>query len=350
MKVFIFGAGASYGAPTETIWDKFRAPLTDAIFNGVYGEYAKSVGLSIVDITRFTEEIKKFPTLENWLTDKWEKAKSKNDPKIKDIYFREIALISIYIWYMLLKISESIYLNERGVRDHNAYRILLRKLQQADQMPGLISFNYDLFLDFAFKDVYGETLGSIDEYLDNNFIKPHGSVNWLLNKRADDPEIDLSKEHNLDTKTRINMTIKYLYREAQIDFDPVIKDPDHRDIYILSDLYRVFKNQYFYPLIFIPILKKDFSTIHGFEDKVIKQGHEMISKAREIYLIGYGAKDDIIKTLLPSAKEGTKLYVVAPNSADKIMSEVLKMAPRLVKGDVPYKGTFVDFVNFKSFT
>ncbi len=105
----------------------------------------------------------------------------------------------------------------------------------------------------------------------------------------------------------------------------------------------VFSNQYFYPLIFMPLSSKLYPFVDGFSETIIQRSKELIKKATEIYLIGYNAKDDIIKDILLEAPAPTPLHIVKNGSAEQTMEEVLHLAPSLlVRGNASNFG-FRDF-------
>lgn len=246
-----------------------------------------------------------------------------------------------YIWLTLINVSKWTYDNKFQCREDNAYVTLMGKLFEKDIPFGMINFNYDLLLDFAYKDIFRLSFHSIDDYLNNNYIKPHGSVNWLLNRRDDDRMMNVYTEHNMDTRVRLSTAIQLMFKDSPIPIEGLlVKDPDHRDLYVVDDLLRAFDSQYFYPLIFLPLTSKAYSSISGFENKVMATGSELLMQASEIYLIGYRANDDIIKEMLSKARPETKLHVVGVGSAKEIMHRVLGLVNNLKEGEIYDKGFY----------
>lgn len=345
MKIFIFGAGASRGAQQGNVHEYAIAPLTNELFNPRYQQFANIVGLSEASMNTYRDEISKVESFEKWLTAEWDKTEL-----IKEIWAKEaqkglLAQIAFYIWLVLRSVTKWTYDNSGNSRETNTYLAFMKKLLTKQAQFGLINFNYDLLLDFAYKDVYRITFHDLDDYLDRNYVKPHGSINWLLEKRDDDHRIDLVHEHHMDTRIRLDTAISLMFRDAPIPMSGLlIKEPNHRDLYLeIDDLFRVFNNQYFYPLIFLPLTAKVYSSISGYEEKILAKGRELITKADEVYLIGYRADDDVIEDLLTSAPKGTQLNVVGIESAEDIMSNVLKWAINLKRGTV-YSDGFHRFV------
>lgn len=72
----------------------------------------------------------------------------------------------------------------------------------------------------------------------------------------------------------------------------------------------------------MPLTIKQYNQIEDFQETFIENGKQLISKAQEIYLIGYRARDEIVDDLLKKAKEGTKLYVVNRDDRLKIAKDI----------------------------
>lgn len=341
MKVFVFGSGASKDAQHGTVHDSSIPPLTNELFDHRYSEMAVRIGLNDPTMNTLRNKIAEYAYLEDWLTEEWDKINSLREVRSINRQRGFLAQVLFYVWLVLINVSKWNYENTFQSRETNAYQELMRKLFDKDEPFGLINFNYDLLLDYAYKDQFRLAFNSIDDYLDANYVKPHGSVNWFLSKRAGDVSIDLTKEHNLDTRSRLDTAISLMFKDSPIPIEGLqVKEPDHRDIYTIDDLLRSFDNQYFYPLIFLPLTSKAYSSISGFEDKIISKGKEMMSSAREIFLIGYRANDVLIEEMLKNVSHGTKVHVIGKKSAAEIMERVLKMNPNLEKGTISEDGFY----------
>lgn len=339
MRIFIFGAGASKGAQQGVVHDIAKAPLTNELFDIRYQNFADMVGLSEATMNNYRQQISGFPFFEDWLTKEWNDIKLKKETRTRDAQKGFLAQIAFYIWLLLINVSKWTYENQYKNRENNSYLVLMNKLLTKDEPFGLINFNYDLLLDFAYKDSHKLIFNNLDDYLNNNYVKPHGSVNWLLSKRTDDRDIDLNHEHNMDTRIRLDTAINLMFKDSPIPIEGVIvRDPNHRDLYTVDDILRSFGRQYFYPLMFLPLTSKEYSSISGFENKIMKKGRELLSESSEIYLIGYRANDEIIKNILALTPEGTKLNVVGNTSANSIMDNVLGWERKLVRGTVYQQG------------
>src|SRR5260370_35432486 len=184
MKIFIFGAGAYKGSQGQVDNPSFVSPLTDELFDEEYRGYATYGQYEILsksELSKCANESKKMGSVEQWLTQRWNNISNFSQPrnqKVEKIFFGRV---TFYIWQLLQAVSSQTY------NSSNAYALLMEKLRISDQPFGLISFNYDTLLDRAVIDVFDETLTSFDDYNNFPFVKPHGSVNWILGKRASDP-------------------------------------------------------------------------------------------------------------------------------------------------------------------
>lgn len=325
MKVFIFGAGASKASQVDFIKISERSPLMDELFNDVYQVYAEMVGLTNSELNYCREGVGSVGSVEKWLTDRWEKVSTYKTVRTQDTERNFFGRAALYIWLSLLKISETY--NEK-----NLYHTFLRKLKMADEEYGLINFNYDLLLDRAIQDVCGYTLNSRQSYIVKaKYIKPHGSVNWLVPKRISDPGVQI--EYNMETRVRLDIMSENMFRDETLSLNGLqIIEPNHRDLREIDHMIRRFQDQYFYPIILMPLTTKQYDRIKDFQETVIESGKELLSKTDEIYLIGYRARDDIVKELFSNVKPGTKLNIVSNNKAESIAEAVLEWKPNLKKG------------------
>jgi len=344
MKIFVFGAGASQGSQgVGVIPDECKAPLSDELFDLRYQKYANAVGLNESTMNEYRNDRLADTSFESWLTNQWRKIDSINNPLAKNAQKGFLAQIAFYIWYLLINVSKWTCNNKGESRNRSEYLFLMKNLRKMDCAFGLINFNYDLLLDYACIDTFKITFQNIDDYLAFNYVKPHGSINWLLKKREVEPNID---RHELDvnTKVRLNTAINRMYSGDPIPINSVVvKEPDHRDLYTLDNLIYSFNQQYFYPLIFLPLTAKAYSSIAGFEEKIVGKANSLLEEASEIYLIGYNANDSLIKDMLKNAPQGTKLHVVGKSSTVEIMERMLAILPNLVRGNCHSNG-FHDFV------
>lgn len=92
--------------------------------------------------------------------------------------------------------------------------------------------------------------------------------------------------------------------------------------------------EYFFPLMFLPLTGKMYDFVEEFMTRILEHGKTMIGRAKEIYLIGYRARDEIIYEILSHAQRGTVLHVVGRDSAAEILDHVLNRNNSLTKGDI----------------
>ncbi len=339
MKIFIFGAGASRGSQGRVDNPSFVSPLTDELFDEEYRGYATYGQYEILsksELSKCANESKKMGSVEQWLTQRWNNISNFSQPrnqKVEKIFFGRV---TFYIWQLLQAVSSQTY------NSSNAYALLMEKLRISDQPFGLISFNYDTLLDRAVIDVFDETLTSFDDYNNFPFVKPHGSVNWILGKRASDP--NTAPEASLDIPLRIDFAVRHMLTGSALPLGTLwVFGAKQATLDDLTRMVNVYGNQYFYPLIFMPLSSKLYPFVDGFSETIIQKGKELIQQATEIYLIGYSAKDDIIKDFLLEARSPTPLHIVKNGSAEQTMEEVLHLAPHLLIKGKTYNFGFRDF-------
>ena len=181
----------------------------------------------------------------------------------------------------------------------------------------------------------------MSSYLEANFIKPHGSVNWVIEKRENDPIVPT----NSDMKTRIDLAMDNFFMNGAIPIKtlrvlrPSLEQIRYTDIANVWDNLRM---DYFYPLVFLPLAQKKLDHFINFYEQVIEKGKEMVKQADEIYIIGYRAKDDIIKDLLSHIPKKPVLHVVSFNEAETISDNIRSWAPNFQKGKI-INGGFSEF-------
>ncbi len=330
MKIFIFGAGASQGSQGDSgINPVQRAPLMNQLFDDHYVGYGNQVCVSPSELSNYKHVISTESPLEVWLTDEWtkiEKLKEETTKRAKRGFFGRLAF---YLWWVLLNVSK-----EPG---QDSYRKLLEKLVSNDEAFGLISFNYDTLLDVVVEDVMSCTLNNLENYVKAPLIKPHGSVNWFLQKR--DRDGNIFGEQSLDKETRARYAANLMFNGAALSMKNIqIVPPRHPDLRSLDFITSSrFSNQYFYPLIFMPLTVKTYGFVVEFEKRIIEEGKKILAQATEIYVIGYRAQDDLIRELLSSVNPDVALHVVGNSSPEVVQEYILSRSTQLKKGQT-YKG------------
>lgn len=326
MKIYIFGAGASLGSqePILSTDNPMRAPLIDELFEDRYSSFA-TYTLEKEKLEFFRKEIssREDKSLEKWLETQWNNIEKITPIQSRKSQKRLFGHVLFYLWNVMRWISAS-YNRE------NVYRKFLTNVQNQPDEFGIVSFNYDTLLDKAYQEVFNKTFISLNDYLEENFIKPHGSINWVLKPRKSDPL--LPPVH--DTRLRISMAMENFFMDDPIPMELDVLDPFLEPLREI-DIARVWERlgyAYFYPLVFMPLAQKNLSHIDKFYEEVIKKARDMFLRADEIYIIGYRAQDMIIKELFRFIPNNTPLHVIANTKAIPISSEILGWANNLREG------------------
>lgn len=326
-KVFIFGAGASRAAQDAQRakqQEDHRAPLANDLFGPAYQDAAYRV-LDGADFKRCgqgcADAIRDGGNLESWLTKRWESVPSFGPQKqhAEKAFFGRVCF---YLWRLLQRVSDT-YQGANG----NTYYRLMRKLIDSDEDFALISFNYDTFLDRAVKEVHGATLESVDSYLNVPLIKPHGSVNWLLERDSDS---GYRAEEKPDDAAWLARASARMFNGGEFNVkDWTVVDPTHMALREISEL-RQTRRRYFYPLLFMPVTTKWNETVVGFHSTMIERAQQEISDASAVYVVGYSASDDVFAQIVDSARAGTSLYVVGHgDGVDQIADRIVKKHSQL---------------------
>lgn len=333
MKVFVFGAGASFGSQDFNT-DDFHPPLTDNLFKTPYmTDYANLLGINEAELKQIQDNLNSSgKSFEEYFTDHWVSIDQLKNPLTKKARKRYFAKITFYLWMMLVKASQ------KYQWEINAYRTLLNKLYDKDEEFRFINFNYDTLLDRAIIDVFKESFNSLTDYVEFGYIKPHGSVNWILGKRRDDPGMPSSSYVN--ARQSIEFAVSNMLREnlpvENLQIYSATSDrlavSQHND-----DLIRTHK--YFYPFMFMPLTAKLYEYADEYLQRMLAEGSRFISDADEAVLVGYQAKDELIKKLLSNSAGNLKISVVSNSARQDIVDELIKLSPLFKAGDV-FEGGF----------
>lgn len=310
MRLFIFGAGASYGAQEGVVERPHqKPPLTNQLFEKHYTNVSASpVGIEERKLAEFSKGIEEAGgDLETWLTDKWEQVQQISSPYYKERYLNDIGRFTFYLWHVL-KTTSANY-NPSKTR----YVDLLTKLENIEEDYRLISFNYDTLLDRAVQDISGITLNKFEKYLKANYIKLHGSVNWFVGKRGDDENV--RENYSISHATeRIRVYAENYYKRSEaLNWStmqiyepkaPILNDDD-------AVTNKMSRHAIYYPLMFIPVTVKMYNLVSDFEKNLLKPAEEMIQKAHDIFVIGYRARDDIARYLLRFTAPTARVRVIS---------------------------------------
>lgn len=346
MRVYVFGAGASRGSQLETGPPSRLAPLMNELFNPQYvNEYAHKVTLTANDIGGLRTSIGTTP-VEDWLTARWAAIEKLPTPQAKQAALTEFGRLTFYVWRMFLEISAT-------WNPENLYCNFVAQIVAQGVPFGLISFNYDTLLDMSLQHIVGgEDLMHLGSYGRANLIKPHGSVNWIVPRRPApvpaDPEfpVDREREDQIDYDARIVLAMGRMFNgPPAVNLDRVLViPPQHRVLRPTGEgagvagVFRWVHNQYFYPLVMLPLTSKQYGFLPTLPDIMIKQASDLLRQAEDVYLIGYRARDEIFDRMGNAIPEGARLHVVGRTAAHEIADRILARRPQLHRGRVHTEG------------
>jgi hypothetical protein len=341
MKIFVFGAGASMDAQhIENLSPAVKAPLMRELFAERYYTFAQEVGLphdKFVELRTTTGD-----NVEQYLTQRWAEKLEHQSRRFREAEQNLFGQLVFYMWRLLLAVSIT-YNND----EQNTYKVFLRKIISKDEDFGFINFNYDTLLDKAIKDAYGTHFSSLEDYFAIDYIKPHGSVNWLMSHRATETDIEFPGEFYLEP--RYSMASNKMFAGEAIPYqnikvlDP--KDPNLEQLNFRAIIQSIFGWRFFYPLVFIPLTTKLYDSVAEFNATIVAKGKEMMRQATEVYLIGYSASDQIIRDMLRYVPYGTKLHVIGRQSSQKILETLLEEFNMPSRQSDAYTEGFTKFVS-----
>ena len=180
-------------------------------------------------------------------------------------------------------------------------------------------------------------------YSNSNYVKPHGSVNWFLKKRSDDPNISPGEQSH-DHLSRFRIAANSMYGDQPIPMSLEVFDPSHSDLKGTSIISSgKFNHQYGYPFILVPLTSKLYGHLENYKEQILSEAQKLVSKSKEIYLIGYQAKDEIIKDIFSTFSLQIPLHVIGNGHAEAIQSEFLSWQKSMTKGKIFNEG-FMKFV------
>jgi hypothetical protein len=325
MKIFIYGAGASYDSRPDV--SPRIAPLTKDLLHTDFSSFANKARIPQDRMESYQERfLSSGMQLEEWLTSWWDAIPQIEDDLRKHADLTRFGELTIYLWFLFQDISSKYDAD-------NSYRFFINELYSAEESFGSISFNYDTLLDKALYEVYGaELYGSLDNYIKYRYIKPHGSVNWFVGLNIPAP--------SNETTLMVDAIIRAMFDPSKLNNTLHVYNPSDSilDATVLRNMVC--------PLLLMPLTSKLYDYFNDFYTRMLTAGKELLSKATEIYLIGYRAKDAIIRDLFTEVPSGTILHVVGTNSASMIMDDVLSWATNL-RPESTYCNGFAHFCHYE---
>lgn len=341
MKIYIFGAGASLGSQdTSTLMPQLHAPLINNLFDSQYHSNAADIFVS----TERIEELKQLigdASVEEWLTKEWVKLQKPHGKEAIAMGRKLFGDLALYLWWTMVQVSTT-------YSDANGYHKFLQKLGEVDDKDecAFVNFNYDLLLDKALNDVYGYSLaGRLDSYTNYNYLKPHGSVNWFVDKRETDRNISRRDLYG-GYEILLNRMASNMFTGEHISKQLTVLDPFNSNLYSLTSFFQfVFANgEYGFPVVLLPLSAKMYDLIDGFMERMRLEFVRIFGQATDVYVIGYRASDELFSEMTQSIPPNTKLHVVGRETADTIQEKILSTNSNFIKGGV-YSNGFMSFID-----
>jgi hypothetical protein len=288
MKLVILGAGASYDAfkwyYDANLCRKWRPPLANEIFSGretfreLYKKYPGALSAS--------HSLSTQTDIEAYLQNQFEKAEEYNSVEIK----KQLVNMRFFLQDLFFKISE----NLRNAGPSNLkllidliYDYTLRTKEDVL----IVSFNYDLLLEYELANLYGAYGGGFDisQYLHYKIklIKPHGSCNWsTVFKKTMSFMQSNTVAGNLWTG---NFTDTELIKHLENIY--LTDSPNNDSVEYGGERVRRYK----FPQIHIPMKGKDGFNMPKDQIDYLK---DYLPKVDEILIVGWkGSEDHFNKTL-----------------------------------------------------
>lgn len=304
--VVIFGAGASsdmLNGDVNICNENYRPPLTSGLFDKRFQYHIDQLNKVVDRIPSIREWVSGGDNLEDYLRNL--RKKSEKNPEIQ-IVLTEILL---YLQELFYDISKN-FITEN---DHRAkasnYVAFLRELKDYDITPTLITFNYDLFLDFAFQRVFGHQIANIESYdrFSTKLFKVHGSANWgyPLRSRLQ------SNYDNISGKAEFFCAQKIKEEIISKNLKPSIVDNDES----------------FFPALSIPVPQDKTFIIKEYEDRI----KISLQEATRIVIIGWSASDEYFVELIRDniRDKSVELVVIGWNDAFSISKKLDFYSPPL---------------------
>lgn len=345
MHIYVFGAGATHGAPSPGTGPPERvAPLMNQLFAPQYADYANEVTLRARELEGLRASIGDAP-VEDWLTTKWTAIQALRTPEAKETERTLFGRIAFYVWRLFLEVSWT-------WTEDDYHRIFLDQVVARDEPFGMISFNYDTFLDQAVQRVRGADLTTLSGYHRANLVKPHGSINWIVPRRPSDPLIEPGREGSPDYAWRFAFASGRMFNGTPISsWDEVLViPPGHRALLpspFAEGVFRWVYFSYFYPLVMLPLTTKLYDFAPLLPGDMIGQAQGLLRQAEDVYVIGYRGRDEIFGTMLDAVPEGARLHVIGRGSAQETADRILGRCPQMRLAKV-HTGGFRGFVEVGS--
>ncbi len=285
-------------------------------------------------------------SLEEWLTAYWEEMKFAVSKEFKEMHEKQLGDICLYLWRLMVGVSGT-------YRSDNSYAVLLNKIahENREVENAYINFNYDLLFDRAYNDIFGNFLtNTLESYTTRNYLKPHGSVNWFISSRPGVPAPQPIREKFIRPEVALPHIATYYFKGEPLDTDTrfEILNPSDPNLFKVDTLYSRISTssltRFRYPLILLPLTSKMYDHVGNFIRRMTAEYERIFSSAKDIFVIGYRANDEMFNKMIAKAPQGTRLHTVGRSNAPKLHEELLKRHSNLISGDI-YSDGFENFAN-----
>lgn len=311
-KLFIIGAGASYGFSFDEASLEMRPPLVNEIFDSKYSNIYKQYPGVVKNISRLRFE----KNIEKYFQDEWElleRSTSMNG-------LRDQINIQFYLYRLFNVITQT-----NDSHESNLYDQLVRYLDHylrdnRNERVAIVSFNYDFLLEKAIERGNKIPFRTINDYVSDehriNIFKPHGSANWGWKIEAISP-ITYGVPNSANSPLFADLPSWLYYHNRTLAQIYELMLGGYRSGYgkflINKDDIALTKPQEsVYPALFLPYINKD-EFMMPYKHQILMESY--LSSIEEICIIGWkGSEDEFNKSLkMRLASKKIKLTVVDPN-------------------------------------
>ncbi len=358
-RMFVFGAGASkfccYGNDVEKLEkDSCCPPLGYSIFDETYDEICRKYPALKHTIPEFYAS--KSTDIEEYFEKEWQKFNSHYKPLIPVRHINTQYYLQELFQFISLQVREKYYRK-------NLYSLFANKLQSycsehEDEIPMIVSFNYDTILDYFLFNSFSQFVTTIDDYINydnHNFVllKPHGSCNWgwrlkhdytmygedihklLFQKRLLPYDIYKSEIHAGSSWTINYPTVGAVNYEKKLGRYTIEKN----NIDLINPNIVKNKTMVYYPALLLPYRDKDDFVMPEKHQNVLRY---WVDSIEEITMIGWKAKEELFNLNLKNIRNLKRLIIVNPKPEN--VKENLKDYIDFSKIEVIEVSNFEDYI------
>jgi hypothetical protein len=316
MKMVIIGAGASYdsiyryfeGADTS-----FRPPLGNEILDP--RPAFREILRSYPGAQAYMAQVNALNDVETFFQQQWEMLKNhRSDETLAAFINLQYCLQDLFI-----KISNN-YANQ-GL---NNYDVLVKWAHdfstKTNEEVLFVSFNYDLFIEKAFRKIYwDDKMFQMSEYCSYplKLIKPHGSCNWVKEFKEKGTPFQMVQHRLFKTKANLfeinnNLKDEILINERNGQFHKPVKSEPYGDEE---------KTIEYFPQILIPMKDKDEFILPPDQKKYLNNN---LRKIDDILIIGWKGNEFEFQELLKNKLDQKKINITYVCAGDQEIENHMK--------------------------